>query len=70
MVVHQAVKPVVPGSNPASLQHAGTCQSLLGSQQGWHDYCRLASEGRQRQKSTKKLEKNKFRVVKDIFIEF
>ena len=50
MVVHQAVKPAVPGSNPASLQPAGTCHSLLGSQQGWHDNCRLASEGPQRQK--------------------
>ena len=34
MVVHQAVKHAVPGSNPASLQPAGTCHSLLGSQQG------------------------------------
>ena len=33
MVVHQTVKPAVPGSNPASLQPAGTCHSLLGSQQ-------------------------------------
>ena len=48
MVVHQTVKPAFPGSNPASLQPAGTCHSLLGSQQGWHDNCRLASEGRQR----------------------
>ena len=46
MVVHQTVKPAVPGSNPASLQPAGTCHSLLGSQQGWHDNCRLASEER------------------------
>ena len=53
MVVHQTVKPAVPGSNPASLQPAGTCQSLLGSQQGWYDNCRLASEGRQRQKIQK-----------------
>ena len=53
MVVHQAVRPAVPGSNPASLQPAGTCQSLLGSQQGWHENCRLASEVRQRQKFTK-----------------
>jgi len=53
MVVHQTVKPAVSGSNPASLQPAGTCQSLLGSQQGWHDNCRLASEGRQRQKIQK-----------------
>ena len=53
-IVHQTVKPAVPGSNPASLQPAGTCHSLLGSQQGWHDNCRLAaSEGRQRQKNTK-----------------
>jgi len=58
MVVHQAVKPAVPGSNPASLQPAGTCHSLLGSQQGWHDNCRLASEGWQRQKNTKKFPKN------------
>ena len=53
MVVHQTVKPAVPGSNPASLQPAGTCHSLLGSQQGWHDNCRLASEGQQRQKIQK-----------------
>ncbi len=33
LVVHQTVKPAVPGSNPASLQLAGTCHSLLGSQQ-------------------------------------
>ena len=49
---------VVPGSNPASLQPAGTCHSLLGSQQGWHDNCRLASEGRQRQKKNTKIPKN------------
>jgi len=53
MVVHQTVKPAVPGSNPASLQPAGTCHSLLGSQQGWHDNCRLASEGPQRHKKYK-----------------
>ena len=53
MVVHQTVKPAVPGSNPASLEPAGTCHSFLGSQQGWHDNCSLASEGRQRQKNTK-----------------
>ena len=53
MVVHQTVKPAVLGSNPASLQPAGTCHSLMGSQQGWHDNCRLASEGRQRQKIKK-----------------
>jgi len=50
MVEHQAKKPAVPGLNPASLQPAGTCHSLLGSQQGWHDNCRSASQGRQRQK--------------------
>ena len=54
MVMHQAVKSAVPGSNPATLQPAGTCNSLLGSQQGWHDNCRLASEGRQWQKKYKK----------------
>jgi len=53
MVVHQTVKSAVPGSNPASLQPAGACHSLLGSQQGWHDNCMLASEGRQRQKKYK-----------------
>ena len=57
MVVHQAVKPAVPGSNPASLQPAGTCHSMLGSQQGWHDNCRLASEGWQRQKKYKNTNK-------------
>ena len=59
MVVHQAVKPEVPGSNPASLQPAGTCHSLLGSQQVWHDNCRLASEEQERQKKKirKKYEK-------------
>ena len=61
-IVHQTVKPAVLGSNPASLQPAGTGHSLLGSQQGWHDNSRLASEGRQRQKkyksSKKKLEKD------------
>ena len=31
MVVHQTVKPAVLGSNPASLQTAGTCLFLLGS---------------------------------------
>ena len=59
MVVHQDVKPAVPGSNPASLQPAGTFRSLLGSQQGWHDNCRLASEGRQRQINTKIQKNNK-----------
>ena len=58
MVVHQAVKPAVPGSNPASLQPAGTCHSWLGSQQGWHDNCRLAAEGRQRKKKIQKYQKN------------
>ena len=58
MVVHQAVKPAVLDLNPASLQPAGTCHSLLGSQQGWHDNCRLASEGwrkQKKQKNTKKI---------------
>ena len=59
MVVHQTVKPAVPGSNPAYLQPAGTCHSFLGSQQGWHDNCRLASEGRQRQLNTKIPKNNK-----------
>ena len=59
MVEHQTVKPAVPSSNPASLQPAGTCHSLLGSQQGWHDNCRLASKGRQRQKNTKIQKNNK-----------
>ena len=59
MVVHQAVKPAVPGSNPASLQPAGTWNSLLGSQQGWHDNYRLASEGRQRQKKIQKIWRKK-----------
>ena len=31
MAVHQAVKPAVPCSNPASLQPAGTCHSLPGA---------------------------------------
>ena len=57
MVVRQTVQPAVSGSNPASLQPAGTCHSLLGSQQGWHDNCRLASEGRQRQKKYKNTKK-------------
>jgi len=59
MVVHQTVKFAVPGSNAASLQSVGTCHSLLGSQQGWHDNCRLASEGRQRQKKYNKNNKKK-----------
>ena len=36
LVVHQTVKPAVPGSNLASLQPAGTYHSLSGSQQDWH----------------------------------
>ena len=45
-VAHQTVKSAVPGSNPASLQPAETCQFLVGkSQKGWHDNCRLASWG-------------------------
>jgi len=67
MVVHQTVKPAVPGSNPASLQPAGTCHSLLGSQQGWHDNCRLASEGRQRHK---KLQKYKKKIRKKNFLGY
>ena len=51
MVVHQAAKPAVPGSNPASLQPAGTCHSLLGSPQGWNDNCRAAEA---KNKNTKK----------------
>ena len=54
LVVHQTVKPAVPGSNPASLQPAGTCQFLvMGSQQGWHANCRLASEGQRGKKNTR-----------------
>ena len=30
MVVHKTVKHAVPGSNPTSLQPAGTCQFLVG----------------------------------------
>ena len=41
----------VPGLNPASLNLQEHVSSLLGSQQGWHCNCRLASEGQQRQKS-------------------
>ena len=37
LVVHQTVKPAVPRWNLSSLQPAGTCHSLLGSQQGWHE---------------------------------
>ena len=59
LVVHQAVKPAVPGSNPASLQPTGTCHTLLGSQQvdmitaGW------PLKGQQRQQNTKKNYKRK-----------
>ena len=59
MLVHQTVKPAVSGSNPVSLQPAGTCHSLLGSQQGWHDNYRLATKGRQRQKKYKNKKKIK-----------
>ena len=41
-------KNAVPGSNPASLQPAGTGQFLA-----WHGNCTSFSEGRQRQKNTK-----------------
>ena len=34
MVLHQTVQPAVPGSNPASLQPAGTCQFLVGEPTG------------------------------------
>ena len=64
MVRHQAVKRAVPGLNPASFQPAGTCHSLLGSQQGWHDNCRLASEGQQRQKNTKIQKK----IIRNFFL--
>jgi len=67
MVVHQAVKPAVQGSNPASLQPAGTCHSLLGSQQGWHDNYRLACEGWQRQK-IQKYQKNNKKKEKKIYV--
>ena len=76
MEVYQAVKPAVPGSNPASLQPAEQCYSLLGSQQGWHDNCRLSSEGRQRQtkyKNTKKIiirKKSKLCQVRCIFVTY
>ena len=46
MVVHQAVKPAVLGSYPASLQPAGTCHSFLGSQQGWHETAGGAAEAK------------------------
>ena len=36
MVVHQTVKPAVPGSNPASLPPAGTCQFLAGKPAGFY----------------------------------
>ena len=38
--------------------------SSLGSQQGWHDNCRLASEERQRQKKIQNTKK----IVKSIFV--
>ena len=68
MAVHQTVKSAVPGSNPASLRPAGTCHSLLGSQQCWHDNCRLASEGQQRKKNTKiqKIRRRKKFVTKKL----
>ena len=64
MVVHQTVKPAVPGLNPASLQSAGTCHSLLGSQQGWHDNYRMVSEGQQRQKKIQKCQQ----IIRNIFL--
>ena len=67
MVVHQAVKPAVPGSNPASLQPAGTCHSLLGSQQDWHDNCRLAEA--KKYKNTKKNNKKKSTIILDIQVK-
>ena len=67
MVVHQTVKPAVPDSNPASLQPAGTCHSLLESQQGWHHNCRLASEGRQWQKIQKYNKNNKKKKEKKYY---
>jgi len=69
LVVHQTVKPAVPGSNRASLQPAGTCHSLLGSQQGWHDKCRLAAEGRQRQKKIQKNKKKKKCIEVDAYTQ-
>ena len=55
----------VPGSNPASPNLQEHVSSFLGSQQGWHSNCRLASEGwRQRHKNTKNTKKRR----KQIFI--
>ena len=48
MVVHQ-------GSNPASLQPAGTCHFLLGSQQGWHETAGWPLRGGKGKKKIKKL---------------
>ena len=65
MVVHQTVKPAVPGSNPASLQPAGTCHSLLGSQQGLHETAGWPLRGgrgkkiQKYQKNNKEKNKNK-----------
>ena len=53
MVVHQTVKPAVPSSNPASLQPAGTCHSLLGSQSGWHETAGWPLRGGRGKKNTK-----------------
>ena len=62
LVVHQTVKPAVPGSNPASLQPAGTCHSLLGSQQGWHETAGWPLRGG-RGKKIQKYEEKKYKFV-------
>jgi len=63
MVVHQTVKHAVPSSNPASLQHAGTCHSLLGSQQGWHETAGWPLRGGRGKKIQKYKKNNKKKKI-------
>ena len=64
LVVHQTVKPAVPGSNPASLQSAVTCHSLLGSQQGWHETAGWPLGGGRGNK-IEKVKKNNYKKKKE-----
>ena len=61
--MHQTVKPAVPGSNPASLQPAGTCHSLLGSQQDWHETAGWPLRGGRCKKIPKKQESNMKKII-------
>ena len=68
LAVHQTVKPAVPGSNPTSLQHAGTCHSLLGRQQGWHETAGWPLRGGRGKKIQKYQKNTKKKIIFELVL--